>query len=554
MGHKYALLHELKPTLATLVDEAYIKYNRAFAALSAEEERNWKAWHNQMSRKVQEIPEPERTGLTRTILRGIRHLKNMNVICKQADKNLGLVPIRRDIYNALRAKHLNSDSFKKANFFPHQDILRRMKNIFKLKGMPEQGMDKILEHAKEAKEPAPFYVVPKLHKPTLGTRPITANHSYMLAPLSKALAKVLQIYVDQIPEIPQDSKTVMVDLNELVIREPCKFLTYDVTNCYPSIDLKDAIKILNENIPILQMNANFWTKVLELIMYNNYVVAGEDIYRQMRGTATGTQVAPPFANLYLYYKFRTILASPRILYKSRYVDDGLLILKSDTNCKTLISQLQASSGYKLTYDESETQAIFLDIEIYKGTKYWNERKVDTKVYFKPTNKFLYLPSVSNHPRAHKCSVILGEAVRTLRISSDKTHWLKAMTCIFKGLRARGYPAWVIQNQWRKIRWQDRDKFLHTSKQRQKPEGQLVMSRYHPHLKTHWKKLLANHPIRSCLKIRRLGRLTKKQERLLERWPPVIVFKDFHKIANCIISAKEKPPDAQTTNTGSHMNA
>jgi hypothetical protein len=78
------------------------------------------------------------------------------------------------------------------------------------------------------------------------------------------------------------------------------FLTYDVKQLYPSIDPQDEIKTLHESVPIMRADRNFWTKVLQLIMFNNYVSAEGKIYRQVKGTATGTQVAPPFANLYLY--------------------------------------------------------------------------------------------------------------------------------------------------------------------------------------------------------------------------------------------------------------
>jgi hypothetical protein len=40
---------------------------------------------------------------------------------------------------------------------------------------------KWVTHAVQHQDPATFYVVPKLHKPKLGFRPIAAAHSYPLA-------------------------------------------------------------------------------------------------------------------------------------------------------------------------------------------------------------------------------------------------------------------------------------------------------------------------------------------------------------------------------------
>lgn len=105
----------------------------------------------------------------------------------------------------------------------------------------------------------------------------------------------------------------MQQLNGLYIREPVGFIMYDVETLYPRIDISDAIKALHDTIPEMRNNCAFWTNILQLIMYDNYVQAGSEAYRQMTGTATGTQVAPPFASLYLYYKCKNILTTPRRL-------------------------------------------------------------------------------------------------------------------------------------------------------------------------------------------------------------------------------------------------
>lgn len=198
-------------------------------------------------------------------------------------------------------------------------------------------------------------------------------------------------------------------------------------------------------------NNNFWTKVLQLIMYNNYVVANGNIYRQMIGTATGTQVAPPFANLYLYYKFLRILQDPEILLHERYIDDGFILVSSRQHAERIIRLLNAATNLDLTYEISEHKAVFLDLVVYKGMRFELENRLDLRVYFKPTNRLLYLPMISNHPASMKSGIIIGEAIRTLRNSSDKAEWLKALRFIFSGLRARGYPGTMIKKAWKKIR-------------------------------------------------------------------------------------------------------
>lgn len=514
-----------------------------FSSLSPPEYANWTRWIKSRIKRIAAMDEPDTSRKTRCILRGIRQLKDMDIVIKQADKNLGIVPIRGNIYRALRSKHLNSTAFKKVDTFPHRDIYQRLRNILKL-GCEISNLTKgdWLNHAIKAKEPCYFYVIPKLHKLKLSTRPITANHSYMLAPLSKQLAQVLQVKVNHFKEIAHDSKMVMQQINDLHLTQPIEFITYDVENMYPSINIKEAIKTLHDEIPEMRKNCGFWTKILQLIMYNNYVQAGNSIYRQEEGTATGTQVAPPFANLFLYYKFRRILRNPRILYSSRYIDDGLLIVTMNTSAKAIVYLLEKVSGHKLTYVSSPYEATYLDITLYKGERYFHLNKLDSKVYFKPTNKFLYLPSHSHHPSPHKKAVIKGESIRCLRICSNRANWLSALNLIFKGLMNRGYKPTIIKNEWRKVRYEDRDKYLTDSSTKERPNGVIVTNRYHPELKQDWSRLINLHPIRSSIFItRRLGQLNAKHRMILANWPPIIVFKDFTKIGNRVISAKEQLP-------------
>lgn len=522
--------------LLHLTEETYQKYEKRMRGISPFEALNWKMWKRKMNEDCNKIKEEGPPHISAKIRKGIREMKGMNIVIKQADKNLGIVAIRKDIYNHMLNKHLHSSSFKKVNDFPHADILRRLENIL---GTIQENWKfrKWIQHAKTTKEPCPFYIIPKLHKPTIGSRPITAQHSYMLSPLSIALADVLQNEVDKIPEIAKDSRTVIRQLENLKVEEPNVLITFDVEQMYPSIDLKDAIKVLHDNLQVMKAMKGFWTKVLQLIMYNNYVTANNSIYRQMQGTATGTQVAPPFANLYLYFKCKHILEYEDILYKSRYIDDGFIIVPSRERGELILKQLNDASNLNLTFEISNNKAIYLDIEIYKGTRYFAEQRLDMRVFFKPTNKLLYLPATSHHPMAHKTGIIKGEAIRCLRNCSNKAEWLSSLNIIFKGLMARGYSAKMISLKWQEVRFEDREKYIFTDRKQELPNRTMVMTKYHPALRNNWRMLLNRNPLKRRLYINNRGRINKRQQAILADWPPLVVFKDFKKIGNLLIQAK-----------------
>jgi len=467
-------------------------------------------------------------------------MKSLDIVIKQADKNLGVVAINGKIYRALRSKQLEPPAFMEVNIFPHKDLLRRLQNILKTGKIGEHLKQKWIEHAVDATEPCYFYIVPKLHKPTQGTRPITASHSYMLSPLSKQLARILQLKVDKINTIARDSKMFIQQLEDLYFNQPIEFITYDVDKLYPTINQKEAIKTLYERIPERRQNNGFWTKILQLIMFNNYVQAGPKIYRQMIGTATGTQVAPPFANLYLHFKMEKILSNPRILYQTRYIDDGFLIVKINTNAKALVKILQKATGHTFTFNQNPYQATYLDVTIYKGHRYTTLGTLDCKPYFKPTNKFLYLPAQSNHPMAHKKGIVKGEAIRCLRNSSDKTTWLESLNKIFKGLIQRGYKPTLIKKEWKKVRFHQREQYLINKEETYNRKGLIIKTRYHEQLHNIWKNIIQKRPLQSQILIQRKpGMFNKKQIHILKDWPPSIICHNFVKIGTRLISAKEQ---------------
>lgn len=520
------------------------KYRSKFNALSdLEEKRGLQSWYRNIAKDIRSVPRQNANRIDILVKKGIHDLKDMDIVLKQADKNLGIVPMHHHIYHMMVITHLeNTTVYRKVSTFPILDITRRMRNVLKNSAAPRFRQESWMAQAKNDAQPAHFYCSPKLHKKKLYTgRPIAAQHSYVLAPLSKALAKILNNTTKNIPTIASDSKKTAAELNTFKFDKNGIFLTFDVEACYPSIPLQDALKTLESKVPILNEKNKFWLKILKLILYNNYVQYDGQIYRQMRGTAMGTPVAPPFANLYMHYKFEVVLEkyAEHILFYRRFIDDGFVIVDSVETARALIRDLNAASPLRLTFEISEITAIFLDFIISKGCRFQREKKLDLSPFFKPTNKFLYLPERSYHPAHMKLSIVKGEAVRCLRNSTDKQAWLTALHRIFKGLISRGHRGKDIQRMWRTIRWEDRDRYLYgESNQAERPDGILIVTRYHPHMKGVWKKLIRKHSVARRLHMKRRNRWNEAQQTILEEWPPKIVFKDFRKLGHCLIRASD----------------
>lgn len=554
LGHKFALERKLQASLMALTNATMSSFSREFAALSNDEEKQGlDAWVQAMTHDIKGIREPKVSKIDILISKGMRDLAKLPVVLKQADKNLGLVPIHRHIYEMMCREHLEDPKiYQRVPLFPVESVRDKMRVLLLRPRSPiaRWKAEKWTERSKAANEPAAFYVIPKIHKKKMfASRPIAAQHSYILAPLSKELSDVLLSVQFEFPTIARDSKTTAYELENFTFSRPGVFLTYDVVAMYPNIDLQDAMNVLERNCPVLSEDGGFWGKALRLVMFNCFVSFNGETYHQIKGTAMGTPVAPPFANLYFYYKYLEVLEDEKILFQRRFIDDGFVIIESAEDARKLMMRMSNIGKLEFTYEISSETAIFLDFHIYRGPRYASVRKLDFKPYFKPTNQFLYLPEKSNHPQHMKLGLVKGEAIRCLRNSTRKEEWLQAMHTIFKGLIARGYDGAAIKDKFRTVRWEDRLHYLEPSeKQDSRPDGKLVLAPYHRHTKPVWHKLLAKHNLTRRLRPKGF-RYTKKQQTIVDAWPPVVVFENFLKIGHCVIRARQDSRQVGTDASG-----
>ena len=91
-------------------------------------------------------------------------------------------------------EYLLSDTYQRVPEFPHEQIWTRIQNIVKsiTPEVPLNLKNRWMSDARGLKDPCPFYVIPNIHKPVLSSRRSTAQHSYMLSPISRVLAGVVQ--------------------------------------------------------------------------------------------------------------------------------------------------------------------------------------------------------------------------------------------------------------------------------------------------------------------------------------------------------------------------
>ena len=98
-------------------------------------------------------------------------------------------------------------------------------------------------------------------------------------------------------------------------------------------------------------------------MNNNYFTFGDSCWRQLRGTAMGTPVAPAFASLYVAHVEDALLLEfpSHVIYYKRYIDDIFLLWSPGNNpysFKHFLAKFTQRLGLRFTSTISSSEAVF----------------------------------------------------------------------------------------------------------------------------------------------------------------------------------------------------
>ena len=389
----------------------------------------------------------------REVIDGITKLKERkNIVIKPADKNLGLTVMDKDWYHNQVRGHLEDEKTYKPS--TQDEILSSISEYGKLIDslQLEWNTEKFLYMKLDSYTIPHFYILPKLHKNPISSRPICSSHSNFSTPLCIYLNKILLPISQELSTVCHSSKQVTEALKATQVPWDDLICTADVTSLYPNIPTDFALRLLrpflkkfNHIMPPF-MDSDRVIKILAFLLRNHYVQYKGDIFKQISGTAMGVQFAPAYANIFMHVletrklQFLDTGLTPTLYL--RYIDDVLLIGKKGgvDRIKELFSQLHPN--IKFTWEVSTNGIPFLDLDIYRnpyGT-------IDYKPYTKRISKFLYIPFLSFHTMEAKKSMIKTELLRLATLSSTPQVFSEERDRFFIRLRARGYPVEFLSTE------------------------------------------------------------------------------------------------------------
>ena len=165
----------------------------------------------------------------------------------------------------------------------------------------------------------------------------------------------------------------------------------DVTILHTNIPHNEGIEIVckayenfyKDNAPI---PTHYLREMLRLILKENSFQFNGKHYLQTHGTAMGTKTAVSFANVFMAHTETTILS--RTVFKptvwKRYIDDIFPLWDiSKSDIEAFIEQANLHHpNIKFTAEISDTETVFLDTVVYKGTRFKEKSILDVKTHFK----------------------------------------------------------------------------------------------------------------------------------------------------------------------------
>jgi hypothetical protein len=277
-----------------------------------------------------------------------------------------------------------------------------------------------------------------MHKTPIEARPIVSCINTSTYYTSKYLDSLLQPIVNKLSSVVQSTQDTLRKLLQLTPQPNYILLSADVRSLYPSIPHEYGLKAVKSVLEWFNFDiykVDFVIDLLHWVLTSNYLTFNEEVYHQISGTAMGTPVAVCYANIVLYYLEQSCLALAPPLYL-RYIDDIFAVCANQQQALQIVTQFNCQCpNIQLDAIVISTSVNFLDLTISFDNNY---SKIKTKLYQKPTNKYLYIPPTSSHHKHILINMITNELKRYRLYNSDDIDFSNQVHLFNQRLLARGY--------------------------------------------------------------------------------------------------------------------
>lgn len=387
--------------------------------------------------------------LTHNERKALKNLKlNKDIIIKPADKNLGICIIEKQLYfNLAQTQHLTDlTTYKPLPDNPIQKTVQHinetLKKLHETNNINKRTLNTLL--AKPNDTPGLFYILPKLHKRTLETRPIVSNVNHPTRKISKYIHNTLLQTTTNAKSYLKNSFELTNTLKDIKITKTTFIITADIKSLYTNIPNSHGIQTVAQEMSTTKTNLTTLKTLLTLVLENNIFTFNNGHYLQINGTAMGTIMAPTYANTYLkHLEEKTFLNKDKnkhldnVLLFKRYIDDILIIYDNHNNSLPDALKLlhQTYQPLQLTTTIGQQNITYLDTDITIDTIH---NQITTQLHVKPTSNKSYIPPTSQHTQHTLKNIIYNDLLRTNRLCTDESDRNRHEQTILRKAITAGY--------------------------------------------------------------------------------------------------------------------
>lgn len=387
------------------------------------------------------------------------------IIIKPIDKNLGTATIEKDFYiREVETILKNPNNYKQLKKDPTLATIKKLDSLIENLNKEKKLSKKIAKKIKPSNETTAgrFYTLPKIHKPSLGWRPIVSNNQHPTENLSKWISSVLtptskkaKTYIENSYAVTEE--ITLIDKTAQKRKKNWLIITADIENLYTNIPHRDGVESCIETLYNDQDNKlklkdpKAMKALIHNTLTNNIFEFNNKYYTQIQGTAMGTSMAPAYANIYLGNKEEKYLEKtklkPNMLSFKRYLDDILIIYDNeDESLPKMLEELkELYKPLKITIEYGK-KLPFLDLSIEI-----DDDKLLYNMYRKPLNAKEIIPYNSCHPKTCKEGTIVGELKRIRKLNSTSLTKRKEEIKLIQRCLRQNYPYKEIQRIKRKAK-------------------------------------------------------------------------------------------------------
>ena len=318
------------------------------------------------------------SNLTKEERQAISSLRDdTSIIIKEVDKGSGIVVWDREDYLAEARTQLEDkdvyQELKGNTEVPLEKILESvLRKVRNRRNIRDEALDNFLVNNPKLGR---LYLLPKIHKRlyNVSGRRVIYNSGYYTENISASLEYHLKPIAQKVKSYIKNTNYFLRKFDALPsLPEDIILCTIDVVSLYPNIPHEDGLVAIrkaldareDKTIPIDSL-----TELAELVFKNNVFEQCTSFYKQLRGTAIGTKIAPPYAIIFMgdLEEKRLKDCDKKPLTWWRYKDDIFILLQhGDKKLKNFLEFLNCyHPTIKLTANYSWKEINFLDVSVKK---------------------------------------------------------------------------------------------------------------------------------------------------------------------------------------------